>query len=131
MQIADFVSPQALEQAHRILGSGESGGPAGPVETPDDKMYMVQQKHELDIAREAMKQDHAMKMEAYKAQTALGQKYADSQFKQQEMKMQSSMQPKVAQPVKSSPQAQQATQNQYYNAPAMGQVPQYLGNQFV
>ena len=80
---AFVVSPQAMQEAYQLLGTGNNvpGASQTQAETPDDKMMMTQQKHELDMSRERMKQDHAVGMEQLKQQAALGQKYADNQAK--------------------------------------------------
>ena len=126
------ISPQALQEARQVLGTGDNlqGQSMTNAETPDDKMMMTQQKHELDMERERMKQDHAVGMEQFKQQAALGQKYADNNLKAEQMRLQNSLQsaqPRQAQPNQT---AQQAVDNQYYNNDAITQVPMYLGNNF-
>lgn len=129
---AFVVSPQAMQEAYQLLGTGNNipGASQTQAETPDDKMMMTQQKHELDMSRERMKQDHAVGMEQLKQQAALGQKYADNQLKMEEMKMQNSLQPKIAQQPQPNHTAQTAMNNQYYNNESAGQVPMYLGSNF-
>ena len=126
------ISPEAVYEARKVLAEGDNlrGQSMTNAETPDDKMRMALQKHQLDMERELMKQDHAIGMEQFKQQAALGQKYADNNLKAEQMRLQNSLQsaqPRQAQPNQT---AQQAVDNQYYNNDAITQVPMYLGNNF-